>query len=286
MLDALDDHRLEGHRARPILIIARDSPPPSLHADAADPPEAARTDDKHEAREGRRWPATILLDPRREAFGAYRILVQPTIVVIDAKATVVRSYSGPAWGEGSKESLVELLVLMARGVDPERIARLVAGEGEPAAAPPEAARAERLVHLASELARHGLYDLAEARYAEATAASPGHQGAMLGLAELQLKRGRGAEAEALFRSILTRSPDAAEAELGLIAVAVMRSDEAPADEASAALAQAEADTAGLIARRPDLPRAHYLLGLVLEKRGRRAEAASEYRKAAEMLLDR
>ncbi len=281
ILEALDDPRLEASSALPILIVARDAPPEQLKK------EAQGADAGGGAREGRRWPATILSDPKREAFGAYRVLVQPTVVIVDAGSKVVRSFSGPAWGGESKETLVELLELMLRGATEDQLERVAAGDHGAAPVAPEVARADRLVHLGAQLVRHGLYEVAEARFAEATAASPGHLGAMLGLADLQLRQHRGDEAEALYRSILTKHPDAIEAELGLVAVAVARGEERPAGAAGAAeLAGAEAAATQLIARRPDLAKAHYLLGVIHERRGNHAQAAAEYRKAAELLLDR
>ncbi len=259
VLDAVADPRVEHGSVVPLMIVAQD-------ADVAMLKDAASR---------ARYPAIILHDPRREAFGAYRVLVLPTVVVVDGRGTVVHSLPGflPRFRE-----VLALAIQVATGkAEMAQLDRAI----DPGTAPapsPESVRATRLTRLGSELVRHGLYDMAEARFAEAIAIAPDHVEARLGLGELLLQRDRAADAEPLFRSILTTHPDSVEARLGLAAVHVGGSEEG--------LGAAETSLREILDRHPDNPRAHYLMGRTQERLGRPDEALASYRRAAELLLRR
>lgn len=258
VLDTLGDPRLAGDAPVPIMIVAQDAPDAEL---------------KEEAAKGR-FPPIILHDTAREAFASYRILVLPTVVVVDGKGVVVHSM--PGFLQGSRELLLEAL-LTATGKEPaEKLEQAL----DPNAAPPshESVRADRLVHLGAELARHSLYEMAEARYTEATKLVPGHVGATLGLGDLMLRQGRLAEAEPLFRSVLASRPDSLEAALGLAAVQLKKGGDD--------VQKAEATAKAIIEKNPTEPKAHFLMGQIRERQGDIPGAMSEYRKAAELLLER
>lgn len=257
VIDILKDPRFEVGSIVPILLIAQGSlpAPPAGQAD-----EAA-------------LPDLILLDPGREAFSAFRVLVVPSIVVIDGAGMVVHAL--PAYQRRSRDILTEALLVAAGKKTMEEFSRSL----PPAAPGPahEVLRADRLTHLAGELVRHELYDMAEARYAEALVLAPGHAGATLGLGELMLKRGRPDEAESLFRSVLASQPGSLEASLGMAGVQLARGG----DE----LAAAEATLRSVLDRDPSAARARYMLGLIHQRRGDHTAAALEFRAAAELLLD-
>jgi thioredoxin-like negative regulator of GroEL len=258
-LDAIADQRLEQEKIVPILITAQDRPAAELREQAA---------------QGR-FPALILQDPKREAFGAYRILVVPTVVVVDGKGVVVHSM--PGFLPRFKEMLVEAMLVSAGRESPEEFDRSLGVQGE-TPADKESLRAGRLAHLADELARHGLDEMAEARYTEARAISPGNVAASLGLAALKLRQGQLDQAESLYRSVLASHADSTDASLGLAEVNLRRGGDA--------LTQAEILLRSVLGADARQPRAHYLLGLVHEQRGHCAEATAEYRAAAELLLKR
>ncbi|CAG0961015.1 hypothetical protein PHYC_00726 [Phycisphaerales bacterium] len=259
VMDVLADARVEPGSVVPIMIVAQDTEPTRL---------------KEEAAQGR-FPAIVLQDPKRDAFGAYRVLVVPTVVVVDGHAKV--TYAMPGFVPRFKEILAEAVLVAAGKHAVEKLDQLVDAGAAPHASP-EATRAARLVKLGGELARHGLFEMAEARYAEAIALAPDSVEAKLGLGELMLKQSRLGDAEPFFKSILTNHPDSLEAILGLAAVRVERGDEE--------LALAEGSVRGVIEKSPSNARAHYLLGRIREKGGDAAGASCEYRKAAELLLAR
>ncbi len=258
VIDVLAEPRLAGANAVPVLIIAQDSPVNQLKELAAQS----------------RFPAVILHDPKRDAFGAYRVLVVPTVVVVDPKGKVVHSM--PGFIPRFKDVLAESVLVASGKQTKDRLEQAI--DPKASGASPEVVRADRLTHLGIELTRHGLYDMAEARFSEATKLSPGHVGATLGLGDLMLRQDRLADAEPLFRSVLAAKPDSLEAALGMVGVQVKRGGDD--------LAKAEASLNGILEKDPKQPRARFLLGQVFERRGDASRAMIEYKKAAELALDR
>lgn len=259
VMDVLADVRVEPGSVVPIMVVAQDTEPARL---------------KDEAAQGR-YPAIILQDPKRDAFGAYRVLVVPTVVVIDRNAKV--TYAMPGFLPRFKEILAESVLVAAGKSTPEKLDRLVEGGAGPQPSA-ESIRSSRLVKLGSELARHGLYEMAESRYSEAMALTPDSVEAKLGLGELMLKQERLTDAEPIFRSVLTNHPDSLDAILGLAAVRLEKGGEE--------LGPAEKSVNEVVEKSPSNPRARYLLGRLREKQGDAEGASREYRKAAEILLAR
>ncbi|MCA9285374.1 MAG: tetratricopeptide repeat protein [Phycisphaerales bacterium] len=258
LLAVLEDPRLREANPMTIMIVAQEATAAALKAEAG----------------GGRFPATILHDPQREAFGAYRILVIPTVVIVDRHGTVVQAMPGPV--PQFKDVLTESLMLAAGKELPA--GTLPDGSAVRRPTTPEGERADRLVRLGTELVHHGLFEEAEARFAEAMAIQPGHVAAKLALADLMLRQDRDADAEAIFRSVLTAHPDSTDARLGIAAVQIKRGG----DE----LESAQRTLAEMVAKDPNLPKARYLLGRAYEQTGNIPAAAIEYRRAAELLLDR
>lgn len=259
-LDTLADPRVEQGALVPILIVAKDEEPAKL---------------KEEAARGR-FPALILHDPKRDAFGAYHVLVVPSVIVVNPKGTIVHAMPGFV---SNFKPILTAAAQVATGKEPaSKLAEALDPTASNVAQSPETVRAERLVRLARELTKHELYEMAEARYAEAIALAPALVDAKLGLANLLLRQNRANDAEPLFKSLLTTHPDLAEAQLGLSLVQIDRGG----DE----LAVAEKSVKSVLEKDASNPRAHYLLGRIREKTGDIPGAAGEYRKAAEAALDR
>jgi tetratricopeptide (TPR) repeat protein len=250
----LRDSRLEGEPVAALLVCAQPVKPEDERAAA---------------------PATIVRDGDRRAFGQYQVAVMPSVVVIDKDGRVVHALAGmtPRFGDVLLDSL-----LFASG-------RLSAAQYDAALNPapatgPAAAdlRAERASQLARQLARRGLDDLAAEKFAEALTLDPDHVPAHLELGMLMLKRQRLPDAEQHFRAVLARQPASMQASLGLAFVQAQRG--------GAELDLAERTVRDLLARNPSLPRAHYLLGLIDEQRGKPQDAAADYKRAAQLLLER
>lgn len=256
VLATLADPRLAGESIVPILITAQSAPSTQLREEAA---------------KGR-FPAVILRDPQRDAFGAYKVLVLPTTVIVDGKGKVVHAM--PGHFARYKETLGGAVQVATGKQTIEQFEKSL--EGSPAAPNADAQRADRLVHLGRELMKHNLDEMAQARFGEALALMPNNSDAKLGLASLALKREALPEAESLFRSVLSAAPDSAEATLGLGTVHLKRGGED--------LPKAEALARSILDKNPKEARARYLMGQVYERKGDLAQAAAEYRKALDILF--
>lgn len=258
VLDVLADPRVGRDAATAVLVIAEDAPESKL---------------KEEAATGR-FPALVLRDSKRETFSAYHVLVIPTIVVVDAKGKVV--YATPGFVQRFKELLGEaILVATGREASEQFEKSLDPKNPAPSA---EETRAARLVHLGDELVRHGMLDTAEARYGEALTLEPKSTPARLGLGGLMLRQDRATDAEPFFRSVLSDEPQNVDAILGLAMVDIKKGGDHVNDGEAAAKRALE--------RTPNSAKAHYVLGRAHEARGDAGKAAEEYRKAAELLMDR
>jgi Tfp pilus assembly protein PilF len=120
--------------------------------------------------------------------------------------------------------------------------------------------------------------MAEAKYVEALELAPGLSSARLGLGDLLLRQRRLDEAERRFREVLAAEPESPAATLGVAFVLAHRG--------GIELEQAEQIARELIEHHRAWARAHFLMGLIHQKRGDAAAAAESYRTAAQLLLNR
>ena len=247
-----------GKRVMPFLIITQDVPVDLLQ-DLAD--DLA-------------LDIPVLHDPERQAYEAYRVAVLPSVVVIDAEGQIVHAIA--AHTTGFKDQLMDAMLFAVGSIDAEQFAARLAPE-RTEARQTNLARAQRLTHMADQLAKQNLIESAIARYAEAIELHPGHVPAEIGLGTLRLRQHRVAEAEPSFRRALAVDPDSVPALLGLAYIQMQRGGE------EVHLAEKLAHRA--IANAPLNPRAHYLMGRIREQQERMDKAAASYREAAELLLD-
>jgi tetratricopeptide (TPR) repeat protein len=255
---ALRDSRVPKDAAVPVLLVTHE---PTAEALA-------------KAREGGHLPQLVVNDPKREAFGAYQIVVVPEVVVVGPDSKVV--YAMPSFTPNFKEVLTQAVLLASGKIDAGQFEQTLAHPASGAMTEGDA-RASRLTRLARELNKKGMPELAEQRYREAVEAAPKSAEARLGLGELLLAQDRLDDAEAAFRAVLGLTPESTDAMLGLDAAAIKRGGEG--------LAKAEADVRKIIAANPKLARAQYLLGLVCAQRSEHADAAACFRKAYELLQE-
>jgi thioredoxin-like negative regulator of GroEL len=219
------------------------------------------------------FPSLILYDQDRSAFGAYRILVMPTVVVVDPHGKVVSSMSGPV--QQFKEKLSAALLLCAGRLSDEQFQHVISPETPTATAPAEV-RADRLIHLGNELVRHGLFETAETRFKEAIDIAPGNVQAKLGLAGVMLRTGRIDEAEAVYQVVATADKGSVDAAIGLATVQTLRGGEN--------LDKADLAASELVAKYPSNPKARFLMGLIYERKGNCTAAVAEFKRAAELLI--
>ncbi|MFG0286312.1 MAG: tetratricopeptide repeat protein [Phycisphaerales bacterium JB039] len=256
VLSALSEERLAHSGVVPILLTAHEV-----------------TAEEVAARPEGSLPAVVMVDPQRAAFGAYKILVVPSVVVVGSDQKVV--YAAPAFLPQFKTLVREALLVATGQESPEQLERSIAGDDRHQEA---ASRADRLVSLAEELAARRLYDMAEARLREALAMERDNARAHLALGRIRLRQGRAEEAEAEFRRVLELEPESFEGALGLARVQITRG--------GADLDAAEEAVRAALEKDPSSPTAHYLMGLIYDQRGRWKDAAAAYRTALEKLLDR
>jgi tetratricopeptide (TPR) repeat protein len=260
VMDVLGEDRLRrppGEAVVPILVVARQSAPAALGEHAA----------------ATRVPALVLHDPRREAFGAYRVLVIPSVVVVSGDRKVI--YAAPGFLPRLRGLLRESLLVATGQQAPEQLDRALAA-GDEGANGHESSRADRLIHLGEQLARHGMDEMAEARYREALALRRDSAPARVALGRLLLRQGEVEAAEEQFREALRVDAASVEGALGLVRAQLARG--------SAELEAAERSVRAVLERAPGSAEARYLLGIVLEEQGKVAEAAAAYRAALEQLI--
>lgn len=216
---------------------------------------------------------SVVHDIAREAFGAYRVVVTPSTVVIDSQGKIVHAIAGlpPRYGD----ILCDALLLAAGKISVEKFEQTLHG---PAQDQPDenTQRARRMTRMGVKLLQRGLDTTAEEEFREALKLAPDLIGAQLGLGEALLNQKRYSEAKQQFDSVLRSEPDSPEALIGLAFVYA-----APgADD----LDKAQRTAQEIIRKHPSQARAHFVLGLVHEQRGRMAEAAACFKAAAELLL--
>ncbi len=259
VIAALEDTSVERSKVETVMIVAQDGTVEQLNEKVA----------------AGHYPATIARDEKREYFGAFRVLVVPTIVVIDTNGKVV--HATPGFVQRFKE-IVTGAVLVSQGKSTfEKLDQLVAAKGDDKLNPDEA-RAGRLVRLGRELMHHGMHDTAQERFSEAMKLAPENLDAMQGLGDVLIRKGKYAEAIAVFRSALAKSPDSAELTLGLVQAKLGVATESEVNDAALLIKQ-------VLDTNPKNSKGHYLRGRLHEVHGRQADAIVEYRTAAELLLE-
>jgi tetratricopeptide (TPR) repeat protein len=215
----------------------------------------------------------ILRDADRRVLADYRVLVLPSLVVIDPEGTVILSCAGYPL---NFPDLIADAVLYAAGrlTDRELERRRVTATA--AAVPENTARALRLAALGHQLARRGSPDLAADTYRQAIAADADCLTAQLGLGTCLLNGGELAAAETHFQRALAIAPDSADSAFGLLRIQIRRGG----DELAAAAERMQE----LRQRIPHDSRIIYFTGLVAEKAGDTDTALRCYRLAAEQML--
>jgi hypothetical protein len=220
-------------------------------------------------------PPTIVHDTARTAFGAYRALVVPTAVIVDRRGGVVHAM--PGYTNRFGDIVLDALSVAAGKLSPEQLEQTLRPlPGQPV--DQERRRAQSLVRSADQLSRRGEEALAEANYLEALQLAPDLRAARLGLGDLLLGQQRLDEAEHQFRAVLAADPESPAATLGLAFVFASRG--------GPKLDEAEKLARELVRRDGAWARAHFLMGVVHEKRGDAGQAAASFKTAARLLLKR
>ena len=227
------------------------------------------------SRKGVAFP--VLRDDGRRTFAAYRVMVLPSLVVVDPEGKTALACAG--YPLDFRDMVVDTILLAAHGISPDEFERRRGAATRPAASENQV-RAIRLAALAEQLTisgRAGSEDLAIDNFRNAIKLDPNCGAAHLGLGRLLLERKELEQAEAHFRRVRQITGGSVEASIGLVRVHITRGG---ADE----LALADKKLRGLSSRRRNDPRVVYLAGLVAEKSGDANGALEHYKRAAELLL--
>ena len=214
-------------------------------------------------------PFPLGLDPQREVYGAYGVLVAPSTGVIDPNGRFVEEVGGYT---ASYRDDVERLVRKALGEEVEE----PEAEAKVPEKSPERKAAERHLQQARILLKRKMRKkaLEAVRAAVEADGSYGEAHALLGRLLLEESPDNAEQAEVHFRKALEANPRSLEAKLGLARVLSVRGD---AEGAARILKEAARIT-------PKPERVYYELGRVYEEAERYKEAVEAYRKALERLL--
>jgi tetratricopeptide (TPR) repeat protein len=211
---------------------------------------------------------SILHDPERRVFGAYHVVVLPSVVVFDDQGLTLLSCAGYPLG------LMDMIsdALLSAGAPPGRPLKATS---QPAVDKAQT-RAQRLAMLGQQLARRGSDELAIHTFEEALSVDAHCVAAEVGLGGVLVRRRELAEAERHFRRAMEFSPDSVDAALGLIHIQVRRG--------GSELKSAEQQVRELLGKRPNDARVLYATAVVAEKAGDINAALGFYRRAAEEAL--
>lgn len=215
----------------------------------------------------------VLHDRRREQFERYGVKVLPTIVIVDAQGQIAMTVSG--YPLNFSDVVSEALLYATGKIEKGRLDRALHPENSTGSNEVQL-KALRTAKMGSALAKRKLFDLAVARFEEARSLDPTLLDARLGLASVQLELGKVEEAYALFGDVLAMAPANVTAHIGLARIEIRRDQ----------LDHAEKRLKEQVALHPLHAELHFLLGEAYEKRGRKEEALSAYKRASMLLLQR
>jgi tetratricopeptide (TPR) repeat protein len=252
--DALNNPLLEGERIDWIVILSKHSDPEQARACSI---------------AGKVLPE-IVLDTDRALFGAFHIIVVPSVVIADANDRVVYAVSGmtPRFGD-----LVGDAILLAAGkIKKSDFERTLHPDADSPTS--DRAKAGRIFKLAQQAAGQGMYDLAYAQYIHAIKVDPSFIEAHLAIGYLLRKQMKLDKAEETFQGVLETNPDSIDARLGIAWVLLLRGGEN--------IDQAESIVTNAIAKHPDSPLVHYIQGLIYEKKSDPERAATCFKRAVKL----
>ncbi len=255
--DILDSPSLKEVKVQWLLILSKSSKPQESVV-----PESQK-----------RKPNFICRDADRTAFGAYGVIVLPTVVIVGKDNRVVHAQAG--YSSRWKDIVQDALRLAAGQISVEAFDKVLHGNSERPRTPDQL-RAEHLGRLAVQLVRRGMTKEAEAKFKEAIAFDSDTTVAHLGLGDLLLQRQEYKEAAVHFKHVFDLQPGNSDAALGLATILAHGSVED--------MVKSEKLILETLQRRPKKAKGHYLLGLIHERRGEIQDALNSYRRATEILL--
>jgi len=215
------------------------------------------------------WTHHILLDEKREAYGAYGVYIIPTVGILDEEKRLLKSFSFTHSLEEEVEG--ELLVVIGK-----KTAEQWEKERHPKEdlLPENKKKAQRHFNLGRNLLEKGSSERAKEEFTKAIQLDPGHADAHIGLGMIYLKEKNPKEAIQLFERGIGLNPDSRQGFIGM----------ALALESMGENLKAIEKLEGLLKRGQEMPEIHYHLGRLYEKQGQKEHALSEYKKALQSIF--
>lgn len=215
------------------------------------------------------WSHHILLDEKREIYGAYGVNIIPTVGILDEEKRLLKAFPFTH----SLEEDVEGEVLVAIG---KKTAEEWEKERHPKEAllPENKKQAQRHFNLGRNLLEKRSTERAKEEFMKAIQMDLDHADAHIALGMIYLKEKNPKEAIKLFERGIGLNPNLRQGSIGMaLALESM-------GENSKAIEKLE----GLLKKGQEMPEIHYHLGRLYEKGGQKERALSEYKKALQLLF--
>ena len=215
------------------------------------------------------WSHHILLDDKREIYGAYGVNIIPTVGILDEEKRLLRAF--PFTHSLDEDVEGEVLVTMGK-----KTAEEWEKERHPKEAllPENKKKAQSHFNLGKSLLEKGSSERAKEEFMKATQLDPDRGDAYIALGMIHLKERNPKEAIQLFERGIGLNPNLRQGSIGMVLALESMGENSKAIET----------LEGLLQKRQDMPEIHYHLGRLYEKEGQKERALSEYKKALQSLF--
>jgi tetratricopeptide (TPR) repeat protein len=219
--------------------------------------------------------AVILRDTTRAAYAAFNVVVLPSVVVLDKDGLVCAAVSGYplTFSDVMQDALLYAVGKLTRPA----FEKMQQPSAQPSPEEEAILRSQRIASFAGQLLARGYPELAMERYKEALKLNEKSAPARVGLARCLVKLNRLDEAGKELDEALAADPAGPETNLAVAQLEIARGGDD--------LFRAQDRLLRVTLVRPSDANAHYLLGKAYEAQGHLEKAVTEYRKAAELLLE-
>lgn len=215
------------------------------------------------------WSHPILLDEKKEVYGAYGVYVIPTVGILDEEAKLLKALPFTHTLEEDVEG--EILVAMGK-----KTAEEWEKERHPRETllPENKRKAQNHFNLGKKLLEKGSTEKAKEEFSKAIQLDPDHGDSYISLGMAYLKEKNPREAIQFFEKGINRNPQSKQGHIGM----------ALALEAIGENSKAIEKLEGLLKDKTDIPEIHYHLGRLYEKVGQKERALLEYKKALQSIF--
>ncbi len=215
------------------------------------------------------WTHHILLDERREVYGAYGVYIIPTVGILDEEKKLLKALPFSHALEEDAEG--EILVAMGKKTA-EELER--ARHPKETLLPENKRKAQLHFNLGKNLLEKGSRERAKEELTKSVQLDPDQGETYILLGSIHLREKNPQEAMQAFQKGLDLAPRSRQGQVG-IALAL---------ELSGENGKAIEKLEELLKTQKGMPEIHYHLGRVYEKEGQKERALEEYRKAIQVIF--